>query len=333
MITDPYFKQEVIKITRMFKQLLMDRSYLLTFLLIVIICFMSIMNSDFLSVNNLLGITQFGAVLALLALGQSLVIISGNGGIDLSVGSMLSLSGVIIGLSVNGGINIWIAIFIGILTGLILGVINGVIVAFIGMPPFISTLGTLYLYGSLALVLTGGNPISGFPDEYSFIGQGTILGIPTQVVLIVIPLFLIIYYVINQTVFGRQIYLVGTNQTAARFANISVKKNRFIVFALSGLLAGIGSVIMSSWLMTARADAGFGMELEAITVAVLGGINIFGGIGSLLGVMLAVLNITVLSSGLQMANVNSIWQLAILGFVLIGAVALNQFLSNNHHDG
>lgn len=316
-----------MNINKLGKKLLTSRSYLLIILLIIVIGTMSIMNPEFLSVKNLLGITQFGGVLALLALGQSLVIISGNGGIDLSVGSMVSLSGVMIGLLVNGGTNVWIAALIGVLVGLALGAINGLIVSVIGMPPFIATLGTMYLYGSIALVLTGGNPISGFPESFGFIGQGMIFGFPVQILLIVIPIFFIVGYLIYNTVFGRNIYLVGTNQTAARFATISVKRTRFMVYTLSGLFAGIGSVIMTSWLMTARADAGFGMELEAITVAVLGGIHIFGGFGHLSGVMLAVLNITVLSSGLQIANVNSIWQLAILGMVLIGAVALNQYLS------
>ncbi|WP_227995040.1 ABC transporter permease [Oceanobacillus sp. CFH 90083] len=311
-------------------QLLRSRSSLLAILLVIIIVIMSMLNPSFLSINNLLGVTQFGAVLALIAIGQSLVIISGNGGIDLSVGSMVSLSGVFIGLAMSAGLNIWIAAFIGILGGLLLGMINAFVISIVNMPPFIATLGAMYLYGSLALVLTGGNPISGFPQEFSFIGQGLVAGIPSQIILIVIPVFLLICFLVYKTTFGRSIYLIGSNQTAARYANINVKKTRFIVFSLSGLMAGIASIIMTSWLMTARADAGFGMELEAITVAVLGGIHIFGGLGHLGGVMMAVLTITILSSGLQMANVNSIWQLAILGFVLIGAVFLNQFLNKDN---
>lgn len=306
----------------------MSRAYFLTLLLIVIIIIMSLLSPHFLKLGNLLEITQFGAVLALLAIGQSLIIASGNGGIDLSVGSIVSLSGVVIGMASEAGMNIWVASLIGILVGALLGAINGIATSVVGLPAFIATLGTMYIYSSIALVLTKGTPISGFPEAFGFLGQGTILGIPTQVLLVVVPVFIIISFVVYRTVFGRQIYLVGTNQNAAKFASINVNKTRFILFTLSGLLAGIGAVIMCSWLMTARADVGNGLELQSITVAVLGGIYIFGGRGHLSGVMLAVLVVTVLSSGLQIANINSIWELAILGFILIGAVALNQFLSN-----
>lgn len=313
---------------RLAQKILMSRTYFLTLLLIVIIIIMSLLSPHFFSLGNLLEITQFGAVLALLAIGQSLIIASGNGGIDLSVGSIVSLSGVVIGMASEAGMNIWVASLIGILVGALLGAINGVATSVVGLPAFIATLGTMYIYSSVALVLTKGTPISGFPEGFGFLGQGTILGIPTQVLLVVVPVFIIISFIVYRTVFGRQIYLVGTNQNAAKFASINVNKTRFILFTLSGLLAGIGAVIMCSWLMTARADVGNGLELQSITVAVLGGIYIFGGRGHLSGVMLAVLVVTVLSSGLQIANINSIWELAILGFILIGAVALNQFLSN-----
>lgn len=313
---------------RLAQKILMSRTYFLTLLLIVIIIIMSLLSPHFFSLGNLLEITQFGAVLALLAIGQSLIIASGNGGIDLSVGSIVSLSGVVIGMASEAGMNIWVASLIGILVGALLGAINGIATSIVGLPAFIATLGTMYIYSSVALVLTKGTPISGFPEVFGFLGQGTILGIPTQVLLVVVPVFIIISFIVYRTVFGRQIYLVGTNQNAAKFASINVNKTRFILFTLSGLLAGIGAVIMCSWLMTARADVGNGLELQSITVAVLGGIYIFGGRGHLSGVMLAVLVVTVLSSGLQIANINSIWELAILGFILIGAVALNQFLSN-----
>jgi ribose/xylose/arabinose/galactoside ABC-type transport system permease subunit len=311
----------------------MSRTYFLIGLLVLLIFVLTLMSQDFLTVGNLLGITQFGAVLALVAIAQSLVITSGNGGIDLSIGSIVSLSGVVIGLLVTAGMNIWIASIFGVIAGGLLGAFNGLSISIIGLPPFIATLGTMYMYGSIALVLTGGAPISGFPESFGFLGQGTLLGLPTQILTIVIPVFLVISFIVYRTVFGRHIYLVGTNETAARFANISVKKTRFLIYTLSGLLAGMGSVIMCSWLMTARADVGDGLELQAITVAVLGGINILGGQGKLGGVMLAVLIVTFLSSGLQIANVNSIWQLAILGIILIGAVALNQYLNKKFTTG
>jgi ribose/xylose/arabinose/galactoside ABC-type transport system permease subunit len=184
----------------------------------------------------------------------------------------------------------------------------------------------MWTYGALALVITGGVPISGYPESFAFIGQGTILGIPAQIFLIVVPAFLILHFLASRTRFGRWIYLLGVNDKAAHFAGVPVTRVRFILYTLSGLLSGLGAVIMTSWLMAARPDIGRGMELEAITVAVLGGIYIFGGVGNLGGTMLAVLIVTMIANGLQLANINTIWQLAALGFVLLSAVSINQLI-------
>jgi ribose/xylose/arabinose/galactoside ABC-type transport system permease subunit len=307
-------------------RLLERRGILLVALLLVVIIIMSSLSPYFLDLYNLLGITQFGAVLVLIAIGQSLIITSGRGGIDLSIGAIVSLSGVIIGLLVQQGVNVWAASLIGIAAGGVLGALNGLMVAYIGLPPLIATLGTSYIYGSLALFFTKGLPISGFPQSFEFLGQGLIFGIPAQVLVVAIPVFALFWFLIYRTKFGRKVYLVGTNDIAARFSAIPVKKVRFSLYVLAGLLAGLGSVVMCSWLMTARADVGTGLEMQSITVAVLGGISIVGGQGHLGAVMLAVLVVTVLSSGLQIANINSMWQLAILGMILLFAVALNHFI-------
>jgi ribose/xylose/arabinose/galactoside ABC-type transport system permease subunit len=305
-------------------RLLSNRVYFLLGVMIVVVVIMSGISPYFFALDNMLGMTRFGAVLALVALGQTLIIVAGGGGIDLSVGSMVSLCSVVIGLASQAGLNIWVAALTGVLAGLVLGAVNGVNVVWIGIPPLIGTLGTLYTYGALALVLTGGVPISGFPDSFGFIGQGDIFGVPAQVVLLVLPAYLMLQFVASKTVFGRRIYLTGVNETAARFAGIPVKKVRFVLYTLSGVLAGLGAVVMTSWLLTARPDIGSGLELQSITVAVLGGTNIFGGEGTLHGTILAVLIVTMVASGLQLANINPIWQLAVLGFILLGAVALNQ---------
>lgn len=307
-------------------RLLERRGILLVVLLLIVTIIMSMLSPYFLDLYNLLGITQFGAVLVLIAIGQSLIIVSGKGGIDLSIGATLSLSGVVIGLLVQQGMNVWVASLIGVLAGSALGAFNGLMVAYVGMPPLIATLGTSYLYGSLALFFTDGQPLSGFPESFEFLGQGLIFGIPAQVLLVAIPVFAVFWFLIYRTKFGRQVYLVGTNDTSARFSAIPVRAVRFSLYTLAGTLAGLGSVVMCSWLMTARADVGAGLEMQSITVAVLGGISIIGGQGHLGAVMLAVLIVTVLSSGLQIANINSIWQLAILGLILLLAVALNHFI-------
>lgn len=300
-----------------------NRTSFLLVLLILIIVLFSLLTPHFFSVRNLLEITQFGAPLALIALGEALIILAGKGGIDLSVGSILSLTGVIFGLAVTNGVNMFIALIITAMSGVILGGINGVLIAYIGLPPMISTLGTMYAYGSLALYFTGGVPISGFPRNFSVLSQGYTFGIPNQVLFVVVPIAILTYLVVNKTAFGRKIYLTGTNDEAAKLATIDTSKLRMYLYVYSGLLSSIASIIMCSWLMTAKADVGKGLEMKAITASVLGGISIKGGEGRISGVLLAILIITITSSGLQIANINSIWELSILGLILITIVALD----------
>ncbi|MBU1570871.1 MAG: ABC transporter permease [Proteobacteria bacterium] len=304
--------------------LLSNRVFFLLLLLVIVVLIMSLISPYFFDLNNMITMTRFGAALALIGLGQSLVILGGGAGIDLSVGSIMSLSGVIFGLMVGVGINDWMAAIITIFVGGMLGSLNGITIALLGLPPLIGTLGTLYAYGAIALVITKGVPLSGFSESFSFLANGKVLGVPTQILLIVIPVFVILQIMMTKTNFGRSIYLVGINEVAAQFSGIQVKRVRFILYTISGLLAGMGAIIMSSWFMASRPDVGNGMEMRAITVAVLGGIDIFGGVGSLVGTILSVIIVTMIASGLQLANINTIWQLAILGFILLGAVALNQ---------
>lgn len=306
---------------------LSNRLVFLAAMNVAVFVLMSWISPYFLDFYSLLEMTRFGVVVGLLAMGQTLVFISGRGGIDLSVGSMLSLSGVFFAtLVVTLGVPVPLALVLALAFGLLLGVVNGVLVTVIGMPPFIATVSTLYLYGSLALFWTSGAPIDGFPDAFSILGQGTIAGIPNQVLLVLLPAALVLAYVVNSTVFGRSIFFIGINDTAARLSGINVQGTRIAVYAISGLLSAAGAIVTASWLMSARPDAGQGAELQAITVAVLGGAAITGGEGSLGGTMLAVLLVTMIAFGLQLAGVNATYQLAILGLLLLITVTLNQLV-------
>lgn len=316
------------KLNHAFFVVLGNRVYFLIGLIAVVVIIMASLSPYFLTVNNLLGMTRFGAVLALVAIGETLVILAGGGGIDLSIGSIVSLSGILFGMMMKVGIPLWLAAIGCLVIAGLLGAVNGLVVAKWGLPPLIGTLGTQYAYGALALVLSNGVPISGFPKAFGYLGQGTIFKIPVQVLLIVVPVFILINFMVTRTRYGRAVYLVGVNEQAARFAGIPVVGTRFALYTLGGLLAGLGAIIMASYLMTARADVGSGLELQAITVAMLGGTNIIGGSGTLVGTMLSVLIVTMVSSGLQLANVNTIWQLAVLGFILLGAVAINQVITH-----
>jgi ribose/xylose/arabinose/galactoside ABC-type transport system permease subunit len=314
-------KSETIDIKSIFS----NRIFFLIGLNLLILIIMTFLSPYFLSLESLLGMTQFGAVIALISLGESLVILGGEGGIDLSVGSVLSLSGVILGILVSAGLNIWIACFLTLIFGFIIGSINGFLISYIEMPAFVVTVGALYAYGALAMVLTGGIPISDFPDSFSFVGQGYILQTPVQILFIVLPLYIILNWVMKNTDFGRKVYHIGVNNKAAGLSGINTKKIRLLLYAISGTLAALGAIVMSSWLMAARPDAGYGYELQAITVSVLGGISIMGGEGSLTGTMLSALIITMIAYGLQLANINTIWQLAVLGLLLLFAVLANRF--------
>lgn len=304
--------------------LLRDRTALLVALILVTSVVMSFISPYFLVLDNLLAMTQFGAVIGLLALGQTLVILGGGGGIDISVGSMLSLCGVLMGLAVGQGVNVWAAAGIALVIGFLLGALNGFLVTVVGIPALIATLGTLYLFASAAQVLAGGSQIGGFDQAgFSFLGTGTVLGIPTQVLLVLLPVYGVAAWVMRRSLFGRRVYEVGNNDRAARLVGASPARTRFVVYCVSGLLAGLGAVVTNSWLLVARLGAGEGFELQSITIAVLGGTHIFGGRGRVSGTLLAVLLIVILSSGLQLAGVDPSWQAGVLGVVLVLSVVLN----------
>jgi ribose/xylose/arabinose/galactoside ABC-type transport system permease subunit len=305
-------------------RLLRDRSASLVGLILITGTVMSLISPYFLNVENLLAMTQFGAVIGLLALGQTLVILGGGGGIDISVGSMLSLCGVAMGLLVGAGVPVWAAAAATLLIGLGLGAFNGVLVNVVGIPALIATLGTLYFFGSTAQVLARGSQIVGFDQAgFSFLGTGTLLGIPVQVGLVLLPVYLAAAWVMRRTLFGRRVYEVGNNDRAMRLVGASVGWTRFTLYCTSGALAGLGAVVTNAWLLVARPGAGSGFELQSITIAVLGGTFIFGGRGRVFGTLLAVLLIVVLSSGLQLAGVDPAWQAGVLGAVLVLSVVLN----------
>jgi ribose/xylose/arabinose/galactoside ABC-type transport system permease subunit len=307
---------------------LTDRRTMLALLLIGMLILFSQISPALVRPALLVDITKFGVVVGLLALGQTLIILSGRGGIDLSVGSALSLSGITMGLAVNAGVPVWPAAAIAIMTGVLLGAFNGLLIAVVGIPALIGTVGTLFLYGSLALVVSGGRAISGYGDHgFAFIGQGTVLGMPAQLVLVLLPAYAIIGWLVARTRFGRTIYEVGNGDRPARLVGRSPKALRFWLFCLSGGLAGLGAVVTNAWLQTARPAAGAGFELQAVTIAVLGGTHIFGGRGRLSGTFLALFVVILLNAGLQFNGVDQVWQSGVLGVLLIGSVVLNNLMS------
>ena len=280
----------------------------------------------FFSLANFTSILQFSTLLALVTLGQTFVILAGGGGIDLSVGGIVSLSGLLIASLIKQGVPALAAGIVGVLFGGILGSINGLIITRLRLLPLIVTLGTYYAYNGLALALTGGVPISGLPSSFGGLGQNAVMAVPVHTLVFVLPIFLVMMFILTQTPLGRWIYAVGANEKASRLVGLPVNSIRLGVYVLSGILAALAGLVADSWLLSARPNIGYNLELLSLTATLLGGTSIFGGSGGLAGSLIAVLFFTSLQVGLQMLNVNTIWQLGLVGLFLIGSVLLDRII-------
>jgi ribose/xylose/arabinose/galactoside ABC-type transport system permease subunit len=305
--------------------LLVERTALLVILLGGLIAFYASTAEDFFTFSNLAGSTSFGVEVGILALAELIVIVTGRGAIDLSVGSAVSLASVFFGeLVTKFGFSLWPAIVLTLLFGLALGSINGFFVAVAGLPALIVTLATLFAFSSVALVITNTVPISDLPprlyDLALYWHQ-----IPRQTLLVYLPVIALIYVLLRFTVYGRHLYGLGTNALAARFAASPIVLARFGAFAISGFLSGVVAIVTSARFASARPDAGVGLELQAITIAVLGGVAITGGVGAVPPVVLATLLITLNNNGMNLSGIDQIWQQAALGGILIGSALLNAF--------
>jgi rhamnose transport system permease protein len=289
--------------------------------LIVTFIIMSRLSPAFLTVSNLLEVSRFSAEIGFLALGMTLVIITG--GIDLSVGSVIGLSGIVLGQLVLGGMNVWLAALLVLGLGVFCGTINGLAIANVGIPPLIVTLATLAVYRGFSLGLSQGNSYGQFPPAFFALGQGYVFGLPTQLV-ILLATAVFCGILLSRHSLGRLIFALGNNATAARYAGLPVNAVIVIVYALSGALASIAGMICTARLSSARADAGTGFELD--TAVVLGGTAIMGGSGSILGTMLGLLLVGAIRNGLTLAFVPAEQQAIIIGTILLVAVLLNQFM-------
>jgi ribose/xylose/arabinose/galactoside ABC-type transport system permease subunit len=279
----------------------------------------------FFSLANFTSILQFSTLLALVTLGQTFVILTGGGGIDLSVGGIVSLSGLSIAFLIKQGSPAFVAGIVGIVLGGILGSFNGLIITRLRLLPLIVTLGTYYAYNGLALALTGGAPITGLPSSFGTLGQRAVLAIPLHTLVLVLPIFIVMMFILTQAPLGRWIYAIGSNEKASRLVGLPVNAIRLGVYILSGMLASLAGLVADSWLLSARPNIGDNLELLSLTATLLGGTSIFGGSGGLTGLLIAVLFFTSLQIGLQMLNINNIWQLGVVGLFLIGSVFMDRF--------
>jgi len=295
---------------------------LLAFLLMV--AALSMLSDYFLTRSNILNVLRQISVNALLAFGQTVVIIAA--GIDLSVGSLLAYTGALAAGLAKGGMSPVLAILSSLGAGSVLGLFNGAIIAFLGIAPFIVTLAGLTIFRGMTLVYTGGRPITGLPDVFYWIGNGSILGIPVPVWLMLLFLGLT-HFILRYTALGRQIYAIGGNEEAARLSGIPVERVKLFIYAYSGLASALGAIILTGRLNSAQPTAGVSFELDAIAAVVVGGTSLFGGRGGVFGTFLGALIIGVLNNGMNLLNVSSFYQQIVKGGVILAALIVDRMVS------
>jgi len=291
--------------------------------LFLIITIITILNPDFLSVNNLLNVLRQVSINAIIAFGMTFVILTG--GIDLSVGSILALTGAVTAGMMAGGTDPVLAMLFGLILGALLGAVNGVLIAKGNVAPFIATLATMTIYRGLTLVYTEGRPISGLGDSLSFqlLGKGYFFGIPIPVVTMLIS-FGILYFILKKTTFGRRVYAVGGNEEASKLSGIKTGRIKIYVYALTGFLSALAALILTSRLNSAQPTAGQMFELDAIAAVVLGGTSLTGGRGWIVGTLIGALIIGVLNNGLNLIGVSSFFQQVVKGLVILFAVLIDR---------
>ncbi|MFJ7412740.1 substrate-binding domain-containing protein [Streptomyces sp. NPDC098077] len=288
--------------------------------LVVLVVAMSLLSGDFLTTQNLLNVGVQAAVTAILAFGVTFVIVSA--GIDLSVGSVAALSATVLAWSAtSAGVPVVLAVVLAVLTGIACGFVNGALVSYGKLPPFIATLAMLSIARGLSLVISQGSPIA-FPDSVSVLGDtlGGWLPVP---VLVMIAMGLITALILGRTFIGRSMYAIGGNEEAARLSGLRVKRQKIVIYALSGLFAAVAGIVLASRLVSAQPQAAQGYELDAIAAVVIGGASLAGGVGKASGTLIGALILAVLRNGLNLLSVSAFWQQVVIGVVIALAVLLD----------
>jgi inositol transport system permease protein len=294
----------------------------------------SFMSPAFLTSTNLINIVRQMSIIGLIALGVTGIIVAA--GIDLSSGSVVGVSCVVAAsLAQNAGAAgaLWpgmagtpviFAILAGMAVGTLAGFINGTLVARTGIPPFIATLGMYTAARGAAMLYTNGRPVSNLSDDFNFLGQGDLFGLPIPILILVV-MAILTHILYARTKFGKYIYAIGGNEQAARVSGINVKRNKVLIYSFGGLLAGIAGLVVSSRIGSGQPGLGVGYELDAIAAAVIGGTSLTaGGIGTIPGTIIGALIIGVLNNTLDLVNVSAYWQQIIKGMIIVGAVILDQ---------
>ena len=307
---------------------LIGHEIVLAAILLVSLVVLATQTDRFLTTGNLLNQGRLMAEVGLVALPMTFIIITG--GIDLSVGSIMGLCAIVLGVAwQNLGLPLELAIVVTLAVGALAGAINGWFITRIGVPPLIMTLATLALYRGLAEGISQARSVRGYPEWFFQLGQGEFLGVPTQLWILVVTI-LVAAVVLARTTFGRGLYAIGHNELAARFSGIPVDRYKLAIYTLSGLMAGLAGYIFVSRVSTTRSDMGTGLELDVIAAVVLGGTSIFGGTGTILGTVLGVILIQLLKNGLALTGVKGDATIVVIGSVLILSILITNWLRGRH---
>lgn len=299
----------------------------LALLLVLVLIALSWQSDRFFTVSNLLNQGRLMTEIGLIAIAMTFVI--ATGGIDLSVGSILGLVAILLGVFwQNVGMPLPMAIVAAIAAGTLAGFMNGFIITRFRVPPLIATLATLALYRGLAEGISQARSVRGYPDWFYVLGQGQVLGVPTQL-WILFAAAIIAAIILAYTRWGRTVYAIGSNEVASRFSGLSVEKTKLALYTASGFAASLAAVIFVSRVSTTRSDMGTGIELDAITAVVLGGTSIFGGRGTILGTIIGLCLIQALKNGLSLAGVKGDGTIMLIGAVLILAILVSNIFGRS----
>ncbi|XJZ27053.1 ABC transporter permease [Bacillota bacterium Lsc_1132] len=291
--------------------------------LILIIVILSIVSSNFLTLDNVFNVLRQVSINALIAFGMTFIILTG--GIDLSVGSILALSSAITAGMLARGMDPILAMLIGLASGGVMGAINGLFITKGRVAPFIATLATMTIYRGLTLVYTDGRPITGLSNHtlFEMIGRGYVGWVPVPVIWMLVC-YVILYLILKKTTFGRRIYAIGGNEEAAILSGIRANRVKLWIYSITGMLSALAGIILASRLNSAQPTAGTSYELDAIASVVLGGTSLSGGRGWIFGTLVGALIIGVLNNGLNLMNVSSFYQQVVKGGVILLAVLLDR---------
>jgi rhamnose transport system permease protein len=304
---------------------------LLAIILIIALAILGGFNERFLTVDNLLNQGRLMAEVGLIALPMTFVIITG--GIDLSVGSIVGLCAITLGYSWKSlGAPLPFAIVLAIAVGGLAGLFNGLLITRIKAPPLITTIATLALYRGIAEGVSQAHSVRGYPEWFYFTGQGQLLGVPTQLWILIVAI-IIAGVALDRTIFGRTLYAIGNNETAARFSGMPVDRIKLLVYTLSGLMAGVSAYVLVSRVTTTRSDMGIGYELDVIAAVVLGGTSIFGGSGTIWGTVVGLVMIQLLKDGLALTGVKGDATIIVIGAVLIASTLIASSLQRRREVG